>query len=161
MANDLLTSTISPSYFILCKGFPLDSLPQSAMALGLRAGFSGGAIVSAICVWAATKRSGNPQMRLTVLAVMLWRPFLAAIFLATVFLVTLSGLDPLELSSELDSLVTRREMIRFLWVWWIHLGLYAGFLVGCVWSVFAVGRQRRQTAQNQPDDGNQPDRTDF
>ncbi len=148
MASDLLTSTLSPSYFILGKGLPLDSLPQSAMELGLKAGFSGGAIASAICVWAATRRSSFPQMRLTALALVVWRPFLLAMVLASVFFVSLSGIDPLQFGSRLDSLVSSEELVRFLWVWWIHLGLYTGFLIGSFWSVLAVGRRRRQTAQN-------------
>ncbi len=142
MANDLLTSSLSPGYFVIGKDLPAATLPGAAMLLGLKAGFSSGAIAAAICVWAATRRSASPPMPLRDLARMLWRPFLLAVALAAVFALVLSSADPLDLRGRIGPLLTENQADRFLRVWWIHLGLYLGLLLGLSWTLVSVWRRR-------------------
>ena len=149
MVNDLLTSTISPDYFVIGKDIPADTLPWGAMTLGFQAGFSSGAIASAVCVWVATRRSGHPPMPLAKLALLLWRPFVLAVVLAVTFFLLLSSFNPLDFRAKIGTLLSDSQVDSFLRVWWIHLGLYVGLLGGVVWSIVAVVRWRPRGVSGQ------------
>ncbi|HUT34268.1 MAG TPA: hypothetical protein VNE39_12355 [Planctomycetota bacterium] len=143
LANDLVTSSISPEYFILGKGLPTESLRRSAAALGLRAGFSAGVVAAAICVYVATRRAGRPPFPMCSLCLLMWRPFALAAGFAALLPLLLSGFDPLGLGEGLGDLVGPHQVRRFLSVWWTHLGLYLGLLAGVVWIAVDVARKRR------------------
>ena len=141
--NDLLTSSISPDYFILGKGLPADNLWRNAAALGLQAGFSAGVVAGALCVYAATRTSAHPPLVLDKLILFAWRPLALAVGLAALFLGLLSGLDPMDITTTFTPLLESPQISLLLKVWWIHCGLYAGLIAGVAWIVADVTRQRR------------------
>jgi hypothetical protein len=73
--NDLITSSISPDYFILGKGFEESpDLRVQAALYGLKVGFSGAVIGSAICLFASRRKSAYPPVQCSRLLRMLWMP---------------------------------------------------------------------------------------
>ena len=82
---DLITSSISPDYFIYGKGLSPDGIRWHAMVLGLKAGFSAGAIAGAVCLFAGARKRARENISLSKIAMLSWRPFLlAAVFAAVV-----------------------------------------------------------------------------
>ena len=81
LVNDLITSSISPDYFILGKG--LEDGPNlriQAGLFGLQVGFSGGVIAGAVCLYASRRKSAYPPLKFSHLLRMLWMPVTGAIF---------------------------------------------------------------------------------
>lgn len=142
LANDLVTSSISPDYFVLAKGLPVDSLPQSAGLLGFQAGFSAGAIAAAFCVYIATRSSRRPAFSLGRLAFLAWRPFALAVALAVLLPLLFSRFDPLDFEAMLAPILTPPQIGRFIRVWWIHGGLYLGLLTGVLWITIDIKRDQ-------------------
>ena len=54
--------------------------------------------------------------------------------------------DPLDLRHELKELLTSEQLSRFLDVWRMHLGLYAGGALGTICGVIAIRRKRPRLA---------------
>jgi len=130
-ANDCITSSISPDYFIMGKGLePGNDLRLRAGVYGLKAGLSAGIVGGAVCLFARARnaRFSAEQMRGSVQA--LWMPVVAAVFLGATLPIIAGGFDPFALSARLDSLLNADQIIRFRKVWWIHTGLYAGLVMG-------------------------------
>lgn len=143
--NDLITSSISPEYFIFGKGLdPGEGLPLRAVFLGMQAGFSAGAIAGAICLYASTRNDGRPPLAYRRLLGFLWRPVALAPATAIV-LAFFRRFDPLGLSIQLDGILDSQRMERFLMVWRIHAGVYLGLLVGVVWIIRDIGGVRKKT----------------
>jgi hypothetical protein len=130
-ANDCVTSSISPDYFILGKGLePGNDLRMRAGVYGFKAGLSAGIIGGALCLFSRARNSrfSTEQMRRLLRA--LWLPVASAVFLGFALPMIASGFDPLGLSASLDSLLNADQISRFRKVWWIHTGLYAGLIFG-------------------------------
>jgi hypothetical protein len=130
-ANDCLTSSISPDYFIIGKGLEAGTnIRFQAGMYGFQAGLSAGIVGGAVCLFARAKNSrfSAEQMRRLIQA--LWMPVAGAAFLGLVLPIIAGGFDPMGLSARLDSLLNADQIIRFKRVWWIHTGLYAGLVVG-------------------------------
>jgi len=144
LVNDLITSAISPEYFILGKGLPARALRQSAGELGLQAGSSAGVIAAAVMVYAATRGTRRPPFPIRSLCLLTWRPFVLAVGFGVAFPLLLSGSDPLAITSSIEDLLEPSKVARFLMVWWVHLGLYLGLLAGVVWTVLDVAGKRRR-----------------
>lgn len=143
--NDLITSSISPEYFIFGKGLdPGDGLILRAGVLGMEAGFSAGAIAGAICLYASTRNNGRPPLAYRRLLGFLWRPVALAPATALVLVFSCRHLDPAGFSILLDETLDSQQMERFLTVWWIHSGLYLGLLVSVAWIVNDIGRLRKK-----------------
>jgi hypothetical protein len=81
-------------------------------------------------VRARNSRFSSEQMRRWLRA--LWMPVAGAILLGLLFPIVADGLDPLGLSARLGSLLSIDQIGRFRKVWWIHMGLYAGLIIGVV-----------------------------
>jgi hypothetical protein len=147
LLNDLITSSISPEYFIFGKGLdPGDGLTLRAMLLGMQAGFSAGAIAGAICLYASTRNNGRLPLAYRRLLGFLWRPVALAPTTALVLVLFCRQLDPIGVSILLDDTLDPQQMERFLTVWWIHSGLYLGLLVSVVWIVKDIGRLRKKAS---------------
>lgn len=145
LLNDLMTSSISPEYFIFGKGLdPGDGLTLRAGILGMEAGFSAGAIAGAICLYASTRSDGRPPLAIRRLLRFLWRPVVLAPTTALVLVLFCRQLDPAGFSILLDDTLDPKQIERFLTVWWIHSGLYLGLLVSVVWILRDIGRLRRE-----------------
>jgi len=144
LANDLVTSSISPDYFVVGKGLPIDTLRRSAGTLGFQAGFSAGAIAAAFCVYLATRRSRHPAFSMQRLAILSWRPFVLAVALAMLLPLLFSRFDPLGYEATLAPILTPPRIGRFIQVWWIHTGLYLGLLAGVAWIAIDICRRRKR-----------------
>ena len=143
LLNDLITSSISPEYFIFGKGLdPGEGLTLRAGVLGMEAGFSAGAIAGAICLYASTRNDGRPPLAYRRLLGFLWRPVALAVTMAIVLALFFRQLDPFGLSIQLDGILASQQMERFLTVWRIHAGVYLGLLMSLVWITRDIGRLR-------------------
>ena len=144
--NDLITSSISPEYFILGKG--LDESPDLRMQaglFGLRVGFSAGVIGGAVCLYASRRKSAYPPAKFARLFQLLWMPVAGAILCGVAMPLAFSKFDPARFSSQLPGLLNAGGIARFLQVWWIHVGLYTGMVIGlAVMIVRAVKERKRQ-----------------
>jgi hypothetical protein len=130
-ANDCVTSSISPDYFTLGKGLEAGSgLRWRAGVYGFEAGLSAGIIGGAVCMFirARNSRFSTEQMRRWLRV--LWMPVAGAVLLGLLLPIVADGLDPLGLSAHLGSLLSADQIGRFRRVWWIHMGLYAGLIIG-------------------------------
>lgn len=131
--NDLLTSSISPDYFVLGKGLENGpNLRWEAGLLGAQAGFSAGVIGGAVCLFATYGKSPANRFAFLKLAGLLWLPVSAAIVGGLIAALCFSTFDPAHFSSQLSSLLDPLRIADFRHVWWIHTGLYAGLVLGLV-----------------------------
>jgi len=143
--NDVITSSISPSYFIVGKG--LDENPGlrlQAALYGCRAGFAAGVIGGAICLYAARRKSAHPQLEVLQLLPMLWMPLTGAALCGILFRLTLSRFDPAHFGSQLTGVISPEDIVHFRTVWWAHLGLYIGMAVGLTAMILRVLKNRRK-----------------
>lgn len=143
--NDLITSSISSEYFLFGKGLAVgDALVLRAGVLGMKAGFSAGAIAGAICLYASTRHCSWPPLPYRRLLGFLWRPIALAALTAMVLAFCFRDHDPLDFSAQLDGIVDSRHMRPFLLIWWIHVGLYLGLLMSVGWILVDVARLRKR-----------------
>jgi hypothetical protein len=143
--NDLVTSSISPEYFVVGKGLdPGAGLTVRAGLLGMKAGFSAGAIAGAVCLYAGTGGRTFPPLAGRSLLGLVWRPVALATTGAVILALTCRRLDPFGFAILLDETLDSHRMQRFLTVWWIHSGLYLGLLLGVVWIIRDITRLRRR-----------------
>src|SRR5580658_2209664 len=131
LANDCVTSSISPDYFILGKELePGGGLRWRAGMYGLKAGLSAGIIGGAVCLVARARNAGFSTRQMGRSLQALWMPAAGAVLMGLALPVIAGGFDPMGLSTSLDSLLDADQIARFKKVWWIHTGLYAGLAVG-------------------------------
>ena len=145
--NDLITSSISPQYFILGKG--LEESPDlrvQAGLFGLQVGFSAGVIGSAVCLYAGRRKSAHPPVKCSRLLRLLWMPVTGAILCGIAFPLGFSKFDPARLSAQLGTLLDAGGVSRFRQVWWTHAGLYAGMVIGLLAMLLRVSRERKNLA---------------
>jgi hypothetical protein len=154
---DQFTSTLSPDYFVLGKGIPNDAAFRAHVAaLGVQAGFVMGMLVGGLYLLA-----NNPRPdRIALSYVRLFRyavaPIVAAIVVAPISALLVANWDPLHLARELRDLLPPAEIEHFRLVWGIHLGVYAGGIIGAIIGVIRIRRLRVNLAgiaHLQPTDG--------
>lgn len=138
--NDFVTSGISPDYFILGKGLSAENVRVEAVLLGAKSGFSAGVIGGAICLFSLGKKRPEFGLMYRLLAL----PVVCAVIAGVTATACLGGLDPANLSAQVSGLVGADQMARFLRVWWIHTGLYAGLALGLAGMVVLVRRRTRR-----------------
>jgi len=142
--NDLITSSISPEYFTLGKG--LEESPDlrvQAGLFGLRVGFSAGVIGGAICLYASRRKSACPPIKCSRLLQMLWMPVAGAILCGMALPLAFSNFDPARFSAQLDTLLDAEKIRRFRQVWWCHIGLYAGMVMGLATMICRAAKERK------------------
>jgi hypothetical protein len=147
--NDLITSSISPDYFILGKG--LDDGPDLRMRaglLGLQVGFSAGVIGGAFCLYASRRKSGYPPAKFSGLLQLLWMPVAGAILCGFAFPLAFSRFDPARFSEQLTPLLTAAKIALFRQVWWTHIGLYAGLVIGLTLMIRRASKDRKLIKTN-------------
>jgi len=145
MVVDAATVAISPDYFVYGKGLVRGAtLTREAMALGARAGFILGAIAAGLLCMAngrASEAAGDlplvAQRRVARAGLLVLLPvlLLAPLFGAVACLLPLPA--PHVQWSGPPTLAR-----RFVVVWWIHLGVYVGALLGVVRGIVAIRRER-------------------
>jgi len=149
LVNDLITSSISPEYFILGKGLEESpDLRMQAGLFGLRVGFSAGVIGGAVCLYASRRKSIYPPLNFSSLFRTLWMPVAGAILCGLLLPLGFSRFDPARFSAQLDSMISVEKISRFRQVWWTHVGLYAGMVTGLVAMIFRAVHERKKTAQS-------------
>jgi hypothetical protein len=132
-ANDLVTCSISPDYFVLGKGLATgDGLRWRAGIYGAQAGLAAGIIGGAVCLFTAVRKSADLTAQLLRLAKALWVPLAAAIVVAAALPILARDADPFQFGADLEPLLNPGQIARFLWVWWMHTGLYTGMFLGLV-----------------------------
>jgi hypothetical protein len=130
-ANDCVTSTISPDYFILGKGLePGNDLQWRAGMYGFEAGLSAGIIGGAVCMFTRARNARFSTEQMRGLLRKLWMPVAGAAFLGVALPMVASRFDPLGLSARLRDLLDAEQIGHFKRVWWIHTGLYTGLVLG-------------------------------
>jgi ABC-type cobalt transport system substrate-binding protein len=146
--NDLITSSISPDYFILGKG--LEESPdlqvQSGL-FGLQVGFSAGVIGGAVCLYASRRKSAHPPAKFSSLFRLLWMPVAGAILGGIALPLGFSKFDPVRFSAQLEPLLSAGRISRFRQVWWTHIGLYAGMVVGLAAMILCAAKERKNPAR--------------
>ena len=149
--NDLITSSLSPEYFILGKG--LEESPDlriQAGLFGMRVGFSAGVIGGAVCLYASRRKSAHPPAKFSRLFRLLWMPVAGAILGGITLPLGFSKFDPARFSALLGALLSAGEMSRFRQVWWAHVGLYAGMVIGLTAMILRAGKERKNPAAINP-----------
>ena len=146
-ANDWITSSVSPEYFTLGKG--LEESPDlriQAGLFGLRVGFSAGVIGGAVCLYASRRKSARPPVPFSRLYRMLWMPVTGAILCGIALPLGFSRFDPAQFSAQLDTLLDAERISRFRQVWWTHIGLYAGMVLGLAAMLLRAAKERKNAA---------------
>jgi len=144
LVNDLITSSISPEYFIFGKG--LEDGPNlriQAGLFGLRVGFSAGVIAGAISLYVTRRKSAYPPLKCCRLLRMLWMPITGAIFCGVIIPLLFSKFDPEHFSDQLNGLLDAGKLDRFRQVWWTHVGLYAGMIIGLAAMLVRAAGERK------------------
>jgi hypothetical protein len=140
LVNDVITSSISPEYFTLGKGIDGGAgLRLRAGVLGMKAGFSAGAITGAILLYAWTRKGKRFRLGAASNFRFVYKPVVGAVVCGVLIPVCFWSFDPLDFGGQLEGLLGARELRRFVIVWWTHAGLYAGLVAGLVWAVAGVG----------------------
>jgi len=144
---DLLTSTISLEYFVFGKGLTAgDGLRLRAGALGMKAGFSAGAIAGAVLLYVWTRRhlllAGDCRRLIGSGCILL----AGATLCAVVFGIAFSSFDALDFGASLKGILEESQIKRFLTVWWIHLGAYTGAVLGLVLAIVDMVRKKKSRA---------------
>lgn len=153
LANDLITAWLSPHYFIFGKGLPAENLRQHAATLGFQAGFTAGAVAAAVCLYINTRKSNVPPLSFLKIMALIWHPLVLAVTGAFLLPLFFSRLDPLGLTPQLKGLLTSSQIAGFILVWWIHLGLYLGLIVGVIWMLVGIVQRRRSVLYTETGDG--------
>lgn len=150
VANDLITSSISPDYFLLGKGVPGGAGFQSrVIELGAHAGFFAAVVAVGIYLLANARRDGRRPLPLGGLARQVAKPLFCALA-GGVVLGGVAAAWPLEsaLQSEVLRSLEPAARERFVTVWGVHIGLYVGLLLGAIWGVVSIQSKRSLQPQN-------------
>jgi hypothetical protein len=154
VVNDQLTSTISWEYFyygkglndVLGDGTPPDALRLhvEAAKVGLKATWSAGLLVGVALLLANNPSPARPQLPYRRLLAKV--PLILAVTAATAGVFALAGYLGLfaHFSTDFREMLRRDEFRprRFMLVFGIHLGGYAGALVGTTVACLTVRRDR-------------------
>jgi hypothetical protein len=142
---DLITSRISPEYFTIGKGLGFGpNLEIAAALVGARAGFTAGVALTGSALVAAGPGArigsgGTARLAAGCLVV-------ALVSIASAAILGLFGgwlqLRPAFLPMFFGG--SQVERSRFVTVWWTHLGVYVGLLVGGVCLVWRAWRWRQE-----------------
>jgi pimeloyl-ACP methyl ester carboxylesterase len=143
--HDHVTATISPEYFLYGKGLSQDPRPfrLAVTALAVRASLAVGLLGGAVLVLANNpRRSGHPpQLTYRALAKLSLIPLAAAGLLAALAGVVNASAQ-IGTSNALALGVVPYRVWRFVIVWAIHVGSYAGALLGTVAAAIMVIARR-------------------
>ena len=146
---DQVTSRISRAYFVIGKQLADDAtFPRELVLFGLRVGVVAGLAVGGALLIANNPKPGLPQLGYRVL-VRFTRIPIACALAAAPLTAALSRWDVQGLGASLAHVMSEREVQRFLLVQRVHVGLYAGALVGTALACAGVrkGRHRSEEAR--------------
>jgi hypothetical protein len=146
--TDNLTVSISPDYFIWGKGIAADDgFRLRVTLLGLHAGFLAGVVVGGICLIANKPKPDRAKLSAVRLLGFAARPLLGGLVLAPIISLLTWHFDPMGFAAEFRDLLDASQAHRFALVWGMHLGMYAGGLLGLLWGFTGIRRRRITTAK--------------
>jgi hypothetical protein len=70
-------------------------------------------------------------------------PVTGAVLCGIALPVGFSKFDPARFSTQLETLLDAGKISRFRQVWWTHIGLYAGMVIGLTAMLFRAARERK------------------
>jgi hypothetical protein len=146
LLHDLFTYSISPEYFAVGKGLGAgaDSFFPEVAALALKASWSAGLFIGLTLLIANNPSKRRPQLPYCRLARAVAVPLIAALVAATIVgLSVRTTSDRLSMLLRIDDLGLS-DQAAFVTVWCIHLGTYAGALVGVFGAAVLVRCERRR-----------------
>jgi hypothetical protein len=156
IVNDTITSSISWEYFCYGKGLWPDvihdlppaplMLHRAAAVVGMKATWTAGLLIGAAMLIANNPAHARPQLPYsTMLRLLLVIAAVAAGIAAACGVVGYFG-GLTWISHDFSEMTRRNEMRpdRFIAVFGVHLGGYAGGLVGLMIAILAIRRRRRQ-----------------
>lgn len=150
VAIDQLTATISPGYFVIGKGVSAGAgFRWGVAAVGFQAGLAVGMVIGGVYLLANNPRVGQRSLPFKRLFRNAAAPLVAAFGLVPLAVLIVRCCDPSNLSHELHGLLQPAEITRVLTVWGIHLGLYAGGVLGTVYGVLRIRRSRALLAADE------------
>ena len=131
---DMITSEISPEYFLYGKGI---HAKHDIIIMGCFAGISAGFVLTAILVFINRKNSRK-------FYILKYLPFC---FILSVLFAAVMGFVRYHLLSyqfeDLEIIMKPMEIRRFMTVWFIHLGIYIGGVVGVILAGFIIWKKNR------------------
>lgn len=147
IANDQVTSTISPYYFYVFKGIEYgDRFRLEVAALGAQAGFFAGFLAGAIFLIANNPGQKKRSLSYPSLLSIARYPFIWAIALAVLTGAIFYSYQPSPMLDPLKPFLIAAEVPRFMLTWGIHIGLYLGAAVGTVHAVVKIRQGRKAIA---------------
>jgi hypothetical protein len=148
--HDEVTATISREYFIYGKQLDFDPPPfRVAVAiLATRASYGVGLVAGALLLIANNPSPTRPKLGYRELMRLALLPLALAASGAVVG-GALYAFDAFHLHARALELVPEHSVARFLVVWGVHTGSYAGAALGAIVSIVLVRlRRRARTAQS-------------
>jgi alpha-beta hydrolase superfamily lysophospholipase len=150
VAHDHVTATISPEYFLYGKGLAEDPRPfrWAVTLLAVRASVAAGLLGGALLLLANNpRRSGQPpQLTYRALVKLSLIPIATAALFAVISGIINSSAQ-LGADEALALGVVHYRVWRFVIVWGIHVGSYAGALLGSVATAILVFARRRKLSR--------------
>ncbi|MBN2498641.1 MAG: hypothetical protein JXR96_28885 [Deltaproteobacteria bacterium] len=143
--NDLVTYQLSPEYFTLGKGLHNGAVPVwlQVQRLAAEAGFVAGMLIGGALLMANNPGPDRPALHYRRLARFVLWPVAGAILVALA-LAAIPGLDVFGQRSDLARLMGVQAAADFLLVNRIHLGHYAGAVIGTVVGAARIRAARRR-----------------
>lgn len=143
IANDHVTATISPEYFFIGKGIALgDGFRLHVTELGFHAGLLAGVVIGGAFLMANNSKPNRPSLPAKKLVRFALYPILGALILVPLGALLAWLFDPLNFTADLHEALTPPQITRFLAVWGVHLGLYAGGLLGTIAGIVGIRKAR-------------------
>jgi hypothetical protein len=81
---------------------------------------------------------------------MLWMPVAGAILCGLALPLGFSKWDPARFSEKLDILIDSESISRFRQVWWTHVGLYAGMVMGLAAMLLRAAKAKKNPPAAKP-----------
>jgi hypothetical protein len=147
VAHDHVTATISREYFWRAKGLVYDPRPfrRAVTVLAARASLGPGLLAGAALLLANNPAPARPSLGYPALARLALVPLAAAAGGAALGS-ALFAADVFELREAAVDFAGNPGATRFLVVWGIHAGSYAGAAIGTAAAVVLVRKRRRRAA---------------
>lgn len=147
LANDMVTVTISPVYFVVHEGLPADTPNIRAVAavLALRGTWWVGAILGVAMLMANNPLKPWPRLGYRRMYPKLLYPFAAALA-GSVLLAAAAHSGWFDALLDLEG---QGRLRNFQVVYWAHSGAYGGGALGGLAALVAILLQRRKAARPQ------------
>ena len=146
IANDFITASISPDYFVSGKGLSLQEFIWELLKLATEAGFSAGIVIGALLLFVNSYGTRGAPPHFARLYKLLLFPTVGAVIGGISLGLISAQWDPLHFAGEVDFLENAAAQARFVLVWGVHTGLYAGALMGLLLAAWRLRKFRASTA---------------